>query len=173
MLDKAKYKPTELQERLECGGRRVFFRTGNDKDLPPIADGTTPLEDLSERMENLRKYLCDVLAPRLKALYSVRLDNMKHPLAVKSNCKTHQDCLLLYRTHPYGNEIRSLIFFICHKMWGKECMGILEKQVMEVANLEYDGTLVGGKSIKNRRIHGTIKSMFNRVRQTQYVDPYR
>lgn len=58
-------------------------------------------------------------------------------------------------------------------MWGKECMGILEKQVMEVANLEYDGTLVGGKSIKNRRIHGTIKSMFNRVRQTQYVDPYR
>ena len=173
MLAKSKYKPTELQERLECGGRKIFFRTANDKDLPPLCDGITPLEDLSDRMENLRFYLIDVLTPRLKALFCVRLDNLKHPLAMKTKCKTHQDCLLLYRTHPYGNEVRSLMFFICHKMWGKGCIGILEQQVMDIANLKYDGTLVGGKVIKNRRIHGSIRSMFNRVRQTQFVDPYR
>lgn len=96
---------------------------------------------------------------------------MCHPYTEK--CKTLEDYLLLYRTYKYDNTMRQLVYLLCNEMWGQECMGTLEAVVMEMVGLKYSNTLVSGAKVKTRRSHGSIKIMFNRLRQTMFVDRFR
>ena len=51
LLDKTNFKPSELEQRLEAEGRKIFFKDVNqDEGIPSLGEGVLPLEDLKERL---------------------------------------------------------------------------------------------------------------------------
>ena len=61
LLDKTNFKPSELEQRLEAEGRKIFFKDVNqDEGIPSLGEGVWPLEDLKERLKSLRAYLIDL-----------------------------------------------------------------------------------------------------------------
>ena len=80
---------------------------------------------------------------------------------------------MLYRTGTYNNQMGGLVHYLSNKLWGKECMGTLEKVIMDKAKLKYKNALVSGKEVKTRRSHRSIKKMLVRLKQTLFVDHIR
>ncbi len=172
MLDKQNFKPQELEERLESEGRKLFYKDAGDGDdgIPRLEDGVSPLEDLSERMKAFRAFILDLAVPRLKEMFRVRAAVYKHGFP---DVHSLEDYILLYRTGTYGNEMRGLVHYLSNQLWGTECMGHLEKIIMDKAKLKYKNTLVNGDKVKTRRTHGSIKKMLVRFKQTMFVDRFR
>ena len=51
-------------------------------------------------------------------------------------------------------------------------MGQIEKHVMKKLKLTYKNALVSGEVVKTRRLYGSIRKMFVRMKQTLFVDVF-
>ena len=138
---------------------------------PGLPAGLSPLADFGERYKAFRMFLQDLALPRMKETFRLRAGafNTDYP-----NCKTLDDFLLEYRTGPYDNKKREMVDVLCNKMWGRECVGTIEKIVMDKVKLRYKNALVDPHmKVKTRRSHGSIKKMINRMKQTLFIDRFR
>ena len=106
----------------------------------------------------------------MKETFELRAAAHKHAFA---DCISLDDFLRLYRTAPYGNDIRALVFFLCNDLWGKGCFVIIEKNIMDKLKLRYKNELVSGAVPKTRRKSGSIKVMLVRMKQTYFIERFR
>lgn len=188
MLDKKNYTPKELQERFgKVNGNDLFNKDATpdpasnaaaaapvpetDAAAPvPEVDTVLPLHEFANKLEALRSFLQDLALPRMKETFELRAAAHKHGFP---DCKTLDHFLHTYRTAPYGNDIRGLVFFLTQDLWGKACFLVIEKQVMDKVKLRYKNQLVDGTTPKTRRKSGTVKIMLVRMKQTYFIERFR
>ena len=146
ILDKAHLTQEELEARFAICGREMFnkeVQQANDDEQPrtlaPVEDGVSPMQDFAERHARLRVMCQDMAAPRMKETFKVHAESCNRHFP---EAKTVEDFDLLYRTQVYDNKMRDTINTVCNRMWGKECFGIIETQVMKRLNLKYSNQLV-------------------------------
>ena len=60
-----------------------------------------------------------------------------------------------------------MVNLLCNEMWGKECLGTIEKQIMAKLRLVYKNVLVNGEKIKSR------SKLLVRLKQTLFIDVFR
>lgn len=171
VLDKANLTATELQVRFEACGRLGLSKDDNSDSVPKPANDLTPLQDFEIRLNNFRLFICDLARPRMNETFEARAKALNHGY----DCVTLEDFLRECKSGKYDNRKRGLIFNLCNRMWGKQCAGDIEKLVMDKLRLKYKNELVDGEERvpKTRRTHGSIRKMFNRMKQTNYVERFR
>lgn len=143
-------------------------------DAGTVSEKLSPMQEFAKRYRALRMFIQDLAWPRLLEVFRVRAEacNFKKDYP---NCKNLDDFLLEYRTGIYDNKKRAMVHVLCNKMWGRECMGMIEKQVMDKLKLRYKHVLISNdlKAPKTRRSGGSIKGMTGRLRQTGIADRFR
>lgn len=192
IIDKNNLSDTELDLRYGYGSSTFFNKENANAAPAPVAPAPVaaseaapaitaaeiavaklrPIEEFKVRYQNLRNFIADLAVARLKEVFRVRAKEVcgqKRP-----HCESLEDYLLEYRTASYGNDLRKMVDDLCNQMWGKECFGQLEIQVMNKLKLKYVNCLVNPENkVKNRRCYGTIKQMINRLRQTLIIERFR
>ena len=180
ILDKNNLSDTELQYRFQYADSNFFNKDAGDSPQEASTNSNEaptepPMVLFHRRYKSLRSFIQDLAIPRLKRVFELRaqLVNKDYP-----KCKTLDQFLDEYRSGTYDNKKRALIFGLCNNMWGRECFGTIEKQVMDKLKLKYVHQLIGDKdgkltTPKTRRSHGSIKIMINRIRQTNISDCFR
>lgn len=191
-MDKKNLKPHELQERFAtCGNRRIFDKELHENvsredlpPLPPLEDGVLPMDDYSDRYNNLRLLMHDLTVPRIKETGKVRFPLFNHDFP---QCETIEIFLLCYRGSDYMSQafhkekpdieprrkMLGMVYRVSYLMWGKPTIRGIEESVMAKACIKYNGLLVNGKPPKQRRAGGTVGTMINRMVQTIVADPFR
>ena len=179
LLDKANLTQFELASRFKHFGNQ-FQHGSNPTDgtnETNETNGTTVdlMRDFANRIHHLRSLVCDMSLARLHKIYKDRsklLCGNDYPY-----CETLQQWLEEYKNGPYDNKKRGMVHTLCNKLWGKECIPLVEKLVMMKLGLKYisfiidkDGNLVCPKT--NRRI-GSIGKICRRITQTFFIDPFR
>lgn len=128
------------------------------------------LNELNGRHDAFRTMLNDMATPRIAGAFVSRA-KASHP--EYSHVETPEDIYQLIKTGPFDNAKRALVNNISNEMWTKKCIEEIELEVMNKCRIKYKNVLVSGKEIKNRRSHGSIRTMFNRLKQTNHVDRVR
>ena len=184
--DKKKLSPKELSQRAHIVGRRVFQKekgtpateNGGDvvpavlADLAPLAAGVTEDEDFAERISELRLFLQDLATPRMHAVWLHKFRSHMGDRYTEVTC--FADFLQVYISSSNSNQMNKDVNFVCNVMWGKGQWAIeLEQLVMKMLKLHYTEELCSGKKCLTKRKHGSIKSMFVRMKQTIFCDPIR
>ena len=182
ILDKSNLSDLELQTRFAvAGGRQIFSKdvpsveeaNGMELVAPPVPGlpvGLSMLQDFKHRLNDFRQCLMDLAVPRMKEAFRLRAATVNHNF---TDCSSLEDFVMAYRNRPYDNKMRRMVNLLCHEMWGKECMGQIEKHVMKKLKLTYKNALVSGEVVKTRRLYGSIRKMFVRMKQTLFVDVFR
>ncbi len=179
-IDKSLYADVSMEDKAK----------GDLPQLPPLQDGLTVREDFSNRHNNLRLMLQDLVLPRIIATGTQRFNegNTKmvndKPVKIFPQCSTVEDFIMLYRGSDYFAEARNgnieprkkmlrMVYFTGKLMWGKPVIRSIEKTVMDKGHIVYNGRLVDGTELKQRRNGGTVGLMIDRMVQTKYSDPLR
>lgn len=174
VLDKANPSEVELQQRFAyAGGSAIFSKDvndGNDVPLFPPVEGVSPMEDFRRRLNDFRNCIIDLAMPRLKEMFRKRAATVNLDF---KDCTTLEDFVSAYRLRPYDAKMRRMVNLLCNEMWGKECLGTIEKQIMAKLRLVYKNVLVNGEKIKSRRMHGSIRKLLVRLKQTLFIDIFR
>jgi hypothetical protein len=177
LLDKANLTQFELASRFKHFGN--IFHDGPAQPQPQEESGGTPsvdlLRDFATRINHLRSLVCDLLLARLHKIFKDRsklLCGNDYP-----HCETLPQWLEEYKNGPYDNKKRGMVHTLCSKLWGKECIPLVEKLVMTKLGLKYisfiidkDGNLVCPKT--NRRI-GCVGKMGRRITQSFFTEAFR
>lgn len=179
--DKNKLSSVEVDERFGVAGRGLFNKekpspqdiaNNEPAALPPVPEGRTPKADFALRLKELRLFLMDLGLPRIKEIWLSRFRT-----CLGANYKKVvdlEDFLTIYRTEVYDNKRRADVNIVCNEMWGTgQCFVEIEQAVMERMKLKYTDKLVCGAKCKTRRKHGSIKSMYVRMKQTYFIDAVR
>ena len=151
-------------EKIEANGEKVFQR------VPfPIDPGDDKMEEFKKRMKQLRKNIINSLHVEIgrhwKSLMDQCLPEMK--------CKSFDHFLVLFRTKPYGNEMRRALHIVCHTMFSRENFIRMETTVMKKLKMRYGNCLVNGSLVKNSRRGGCIAKIGTRLKQTSFIDKIR
>ena len=176
VLDKANPSEIELQKRFAfAGGSAIFSKDLNDDGhhnvpIPACPDGVSPMEDFRRRLNDLQLCIIDLAMPRLKEMFRKRAALVNRDF---KDCVALEDFITAYRTKPYDNKMRRMVNLLCNEMWGKECLGAIEKHIMSKLRLVYKNIRVDGKPVKSRRLHGSIRKMLVRLKQTLFIDIFR
>jgi hypothetical protein len=116
----------------------------------------------------------DLGLPRIKETWKTRFDSCFGDDAEYSTVGGFDDFLNIYRTQPYNNKRRSDVHVVCNEMWGSgNCFVEIEQVVMRKMKIKYTDTLVSGAKCLTKRKHGSIKSMYVRMKQTYFIDALR
>ena len=129
-----------------------------------------PIQEFANKLDALRTFLQDLGMPRIKEMFEVRAAAHNHGFP---HCKTLEDFLQAYRTDPYDNKMRALVFYLCNDLWGKGLFIVIEKLIMDKLKLKYSNELVGKKPVKTRHRSGSIKVMLVRMKQTYFIERFR
>ena len=70
-------------------------------------------------------------------------------------------------------KMRALVITLCYEMWGKECFGEIERQVMVKLRIRYVNKYVSGEKVKINRKSGCVRTLTVRSRQTYVIDRFR
>jgi len=181
--DKNRLSSVEVDERFGVAGRGVFNKekptvqdVANNEPaaVPPVPVGTTPKADFAVRLGELRLFLIDMGLPRIKETWRTRFQSCFGNDADYFTVFTFDDFLNIYRSSVYNNKRRSDVHIVCNEMWGTgQCFVEIEQVVMRKMKLKYMDTLVSGGKCKTKRKHGSIKSMYVRMKQTYFIDALR
>lgn len=173
-MDKQNLTSAELQLRLQNGGLKIFCK---DQTMAEKAakdqlelQGHDLLLELKGRHKALREMLLDMGTPRVAGAFVARA-KASHP--EYSHFETPEDFYQLIKTGPFDNAKRALVNDLSNMMWSKKCIEEIEAEVMIRCRIKYKNVLVSGKEVKNKRNHGTIRTMFNRLKQTNHIDKVR
>jgi hypothetical protein len=180
--DKNQLTKAEVEARFGVAGRYLFNKSqrtaqdeenGNPAAIPAVPNGLTASEDFAIRIRELRKFVMDMILPRLRETWLCRFLACV-PNEEYANVKSFEDFLYIYRTQPYHSKRRSDVNIVCNEMWGQgHCFVEIEREIMAKLKLKYTDTLVGGEKCKTRRKSGSIKGLTNRMKQTLFCDLLR
>jgi hypothetical protein len=181
--DKNNLSSVEVDERFGVAGRGLFNKekpTPQDiankepAALPPVPEGITPKADFATRLRELRLYVMDLGLPRIKEIWLTRFKECLGAGHDYGMVMEFEDFLNIYRTQVYNSKRRADVNIVCNEMWGTgQCFVEIERLVMDKMQLKYTDKLVSGSKCKTNRKHGSIKSMYVRMKQTYFVDAVR
>ena len=124
--------------------------------LPDPPDNISMMQDFQRRLGGLRNYIVDMGLVPLKSVSIQRLK--QHVPEYADSVESMDDFAHIYRTAPYGKDMRRRVKIVTHKMWGTQVFYAMEITIMSKLNLEYVNILVEtGKPCKTKRQAGCIK----------------
>lgn len=131
----------------------------------------TPMQEFGNRLKALRHLISDLAMPRLKEVFRTRCKSFVKDYP---ECTDLESCLEEYRVGIYDNKKRLMVVNLCNKMWGKECLPAIEKQIMEKLKLQYEDWQVDlSRAPKTRRSGGCVRNITGRLRNTLIADRFR
>jgi len=170
ILDKT-LKNHELRIRyLYANAGDLFVRPGSTKK----SNEKMSEAEFGITCEQLRGLLKDLILPRAKFSFCERAPHMNQKFKGHT-LNTFEDYILLYkRKDLYGKDMREFVYDLTNRTMGSEVFKAIEKDVMDVAGLEYENRCVETEAkIRPGRSTGSIKAMVSQINQTNLMNRFR